>query len=266
MKFSYVLPDPMSYREWDDFDNELESMKELGYDAVELQIADPADLDQERLHCSLKNVGYPLCAFQTGISYYTRGNCLCSADESIRVRTIDLLKSFVELAERFDSVIVFGSLQGRTADETDLGAGRQRILEAMKEVAAYATSRKVIVAFEPVNHLEVAYNNTIAEVGRVVRDINVPGLQLMVDTFHMNIEEKSMIAPLESILDLLVHVHLSETNRDVLGTGHWDTASFLKELGRLGYSGYCSIGVYNTRLSRADCLAKCMQELKRVLC
>jgi len=150
MRFSYVLPDPTSCNCWDEFDGDLAHMKRTGYEAVELQIADPAELDRNRLWKSLKAVGYRMCAFQTGGTYSTVGNCLCTADSSVRQRTIDLLKSFVDLAEEFGSVIVFGSLQGRSADE--------------------------------------------------------PGLKMMVDTFHMNIEEKSVTAQLEAMADILVHV------------------------------------------------------------
>jgi len=262
MKFSYVLPHPGAYPDWDEFDGDLALMRQLGYDAVELQITDPAGLDEARLRRSLEGVGYPLCAFQTGGSYATRGNCLCTADPQVRTRTIDLLKSFVDLAARLGSVIVFGSLQGRAKDEPDLDAGRQRILDAMTLVGRYATERNVVIAYEPVNHLEVAYFHTIAEVQQLVRTLGLPGLRMMIDTFHMNIEEKAMRAPLAAIRDVLAHVHLCETNRDVLGAGHWHTAAFLRELRRLDYQGYCSIGVYNTRLTRHECITRCMDVLR----
>ena len=85
----------------------------------------------------------------------------------------------------------------------------------------------------------------------------------MVDTFHMNIEEKDMLAPLAGIRDILAHVHLSETNRDVLGAGHWPTAAFLAELSRIDYRGYCTVGVYNTRRTRRESMEECMAELKQ---
>ena len=108
MKFSYVLPDPASYAGWEEFDGDLACMKQAGYHAVELQIADPADLDENRLRRSLEGVGYRLCAFQTGGTYATRGNCLCTGDEAVRRRTIDLLKS--------RDVWVFGVEQERGQD------------------------------------------------------------------------------------------------------------------------------------------------------
>ncbi|HUW81193.1 MAG TPA: sugar phosphate isomerase/epimerase family protein [Phycisphaerae bacterium] len=262
-KFAYVLPDPLSYTDWVEFEEDLACVKQAGYGAVELQIADPAAIDEPALRSSLGKAGLPMCAFQTGSSYSSCGNCLCTPDAAIRNRTVKLLKSFVDFASRLNAVIVFGSLQGRTTDEPDTTAGRKRIVEAIGEVCRYATKRGVTVCMEPVNHLETAYHNTIREVERLVRSLNTPSARMMIDTFHMNIEEKDMTGPIAPVADILAHVHLSDTNRDVLGAGHWDTAAFLRDLRSAGYAGYCSVGVYNTRQSRKECMRLCMKALKQ---
>jgi len=262
MKFSYVLPDPASYRNWNEFDANLVCMKKAGYDAVELQIADPSLFDEDSVRRSLQRVGYTMCAFQTGSTYYSRGNCLCTADQVVRRRTIELLKSFVDLASRWNAVIVFGSLQGRLSDEPNRQVCEERIREAIREVGEYAVRKRATIAFEPVNHGEVGFHNTIAEVADLIRALNLPGVRMMIDTFHMNIEEKDMLAPLSAVQDILTHVHLSETNRDVLGQGHWPTAAFLDALAGIGYKGYCSVGVYNTRRPRHECIEQCMAQLR----
>jgi sugar phosphate isomerase/epimerase len=265
VRLSYVLPDPASYRAWEEFDGDLACMRLAGYEAVELQIADPAAFDEPRVRRSLAAAGYGMCAFQTGSTYATHGNCLCTPDESVRRRTIALLHSFVELAARWGAVMVFGSLQGRPSDEPDGAAGRARIRDAMREVGSHATEKGVVVAFEPVQHGEVGFHNTIADVAGLVHELDLPGVRMMVDTFHMNIEERDMLAPLAEIRDLLAHVHLSETNRDVLGSGHWPTTAFLAELRRCEYTGYCSIGVYHTRQTRRDSIVRCMEALRKEL-
>jgi 5-keto-L-gluconate epimerase len=264
MKFSYVLPDPATYRDWSEFDGDLACMKQAGYDAVELQIADPALFDEERVRRSLDRVGFAMCAFQTGSTYASRGNCLCTPDEAVRCRTIDLLCSFVDLAARWNAVIVFGSLQGRLRDEPDRQAGAARIRDALHEVGWWATQRCATIAFEPVNHGEVGFHNTIAEAAALVRGLDMPGVRLMIDTFHMNIEERDVLAPLTDIRDLLTHVHLSETNRDILGTGHWPTAGFFARLAESGFNGYCSVGVYNSRRPRRECIERCKAALNDI--
>lgn len=261
MKFSYVLPDPASYRNWDEFTGDLAGVKAAGYQAAELQIADPRAFDQARVKAALDQAGLPLAAFQTGASYTTHGNCLCTADTAVRERTVTLLKRFADLAAAWGAVMVVGSLQGRLKDEPDRDTGSARIAEALAEVGRHATAAGAVIAFEPVNHGEIGFHNTIAEAAGLVRRLNQPGIRLMVDSFHMNIEEQDMLAPLAGVRDLLAHVHLSETNRDVLGTGHWPTAAFLAELERLGYGGFCSVGVYNTRLPRRTCITRCAAAL-----
>ena len=195
MKLSYVLPDPASYREWDEFDGDLACMKKAGYDAVELQIADPTMFDERRVRQSLQQADYEMCAFQTGSTYGSRGNCLSTADETVRLRTIVLLKSYVDLASRWNALIVFGSLQGRLSDEPNRQAGQSRIWEALREVGHYAATQHATLAFEPVNHSEVGFHNTIAQAACLVRSLNLASVRMMIDTFHINIEEKDVLAP-----------------------------------------------------------------------
>jgi len=263
MRIGYVLPDPASYREPAEFAGDLACVREAGYDAVELQIADPREVDETALRQALTAVGLPLRALQTGGTYATRGNCLCSPDPAVRNRTLSILHGFVDLASRFGSVLVFGSLQGRRNDESDLVAGRARILSAMRDVGRHAGEAGVVLAYEPVNHLETAYYNTIASVASVVREIREPGIRMMIDTFHMNIEERDMLASVSGVADILAHVHLSETNRDILGAGHWPTQAFLGELTRIEYKGTVSVGVYNTTMPRRECIGRCIAEIRR---
>jgi D-psicose/D-tagatose/L-ribulose 3-epimerase len=95
--------------------------------------------------------------------------------------------------------------------------------------------------------------------------LDEPAVNMMIDTFHMNIEERDMVAGISGIADILSHVHLSETNRAVLGTGHWPTREFLAELNRVGYKGSVSVGVYNTALTRRECISGCKAEIQRVV-
>ncbi len=261
MKLSYVLPDPTSYRDWAEFEGDLACLKRAGYDAVELQIADPAIFDKARVRQALRAAGLPLCAFQTGASYATLGNCLSTADAAVRRQTTELLRRFAELAAELKAVMVVGSLQGRLKDEPDRVSGSARIAEALREVGEHATRLGAVIAFEPVNRGEVGFHNTIAEAAELVRLLNLPGLRMMVDTYHMNIEERDMLVPLAGIRDILAHVHLSETNRGVLGEGHWDTAGFLGELRRLGFSGFISVGVYSSGRTRRECMDMCMSAI-----
>jgi len=73
LKFSYVLPAPAGYRDWAEFEGDLACAKQAGYDAVELQIADPTEFNEPRVQAALQKAGLPMCAFQTGSTYANAG-------------------------------------------------------------------------------------------------------------------------------------------------------------------------------------------------
>ena len=263
MQFSYVLPDPASYSDWQEFDADLACMKRAGYDAVELQIVDPGQLDEPRVRQSLDAVGYSISAFQTGATHAICGNCLCTKDTIVRHRTVELLRRFVDLAAQWKAVMVFGLLQGRSADEPDRAAARDRIEPVMRQLGQYAAECGATIAFEPINQSDAGFYNTIDEVADLVRRLHRPGLRMMIDTYQMAKTENDMLAPLAGIADILAHVHLCDTNHDVLGTGRWDTRAFLRELNRIGYQGHCSVGVYETPSTRQEAIARCMDVIRR---
>ena len=144
MRLSYVLPDPASYRDWDEFDGDLACMKQAGYDAVELQIADPAQFDEaarppiagrgRATRCAPSRPARPTPPAATA---FARPTSPCGGGPST------CSKSFVDLAARWNSVIVFGSLQGRLSDEPDRAAGAARIRDAIREVGRYASEQGV---------------------------------------------------------------------------------------------------------------------------
>ena len=141
MKFSYVLPDPASYRDWDEFDGDLACMRRIGYDAVELQIPDPAQLDEPRVRRSMEAVGYSLCAFQTGSTYASRGNCLSTKDEGrarVNRATPGAIRPVGLALEIGDRVRIAPRPAERRARRE---VGEARIAEAMRRIGQLATAR-----------------------------------------------------------------------------------------------------------------------------
>ena len=84
MKLSYVLPDPGSYRDWGQFDGDLAVMRRAGYDAVELQIADPAQFDEPRVRRSLAAAGYAMCRLPDRLDLLQPGQLPLHARRAVR--------------------------------------------------------------------------------------------------------------------------------------------------------------------------------------
>ena len=135
-------------------------------------------------------------------------------------------------------------MQGLRSDEPDSDVANGRIIESLKEVGAAAEAKGVEFVLEPVNHLQVGFNNSVAEVLQLIEAIGSPAIKPMVDTVHMNIEEKSLTQPIYDCGTQLRHVHLCESNGGFFGTGRVDFSAVLQALSNIGYDGFGSVKVY----------------------
>ena len=251
-RYSYIIIQPLeSYGSHERIRETLALLKECGYAGVELNLTGSPDLDLDRLEQWLSEMDLVIPSFLTGEAY-NQGLCLSSPDRSIRQRAIDRLTAYLDVARRFKSVLVVGLLQGLLSDEPDVEAANGRIRGCLQEVAAQAEEKGVEVVIEPVNHLQVGFHNTVAEVRRLITDVGSPSLKPMVDTIHMNIEERSLVDPILACGSVLGHVHLCESNGSLLGTGHLDFAAVLRTLVQIGYNRFASVKVYRgARLEEA---------------
>jgi D-psicose/D-tagatose/L-ribulose 3-epimerase len=135
-------------------------------------------------------------------------------------------------------------MQGTLRDEPNPDVAKGRIVECLREVGAAAEARGAEFVIEPVNHLQVGFVNTVDEVRRLIRTIGSPAIKPMVDTVHMNIEERSLTQPIYDCGAELRHVHLCESNGGLFGTGHMAFGPILKALDDVAYDGYGSVKVY----------------------
>ena len=244
MRFSYIVLDRLSsFRSDDDFRRVLSFVKECGYEGAELNLTEPAGVDLERLPDWLHEAGLVVPSFLTGEAYRD-GLCLSAPDLSVRKRTVERLIRYLDIARQFDAILVVGLLQGLRSDEPDPEIANGRIAECLRDVAAAAEAKGVSFVLEPVNHLQVGFNNSVAEVRRLVETVASPALRPMVDTVHLNIEESSLTQPIRDCGQQLGHVHLCESNGSLFGSGHIDFGAVIKVLEEIGYSGFASVKVY----------------------
>jgi sugar phosphate isomerase/epimerase len=150
----------------------------------------------------------------------------------------------LDIAKRFGSVLVVGLLRGLRSDEPDAQVAESRIIESLRPVTDAAELKGVELVVEPVNHLQVGFHNSVAEVRHLIGRIGSASLRPMVDTIHMNIEERSLTQPIMDCGWTLRHVHLCESNGGRFGTGLIDFRSVLSALRQIEYDGFCSVKVY----------------------
>ncbi|MSS72413.1 MAG: sugar phosphate isomerase/epimerase [Candidatus Latescibacteria bacterium] len=244
-KFSYIMvAPPKDFGPFADFERALGRLAELGYRGVEFSITHPLGFDVDALERALKATGLALPSLLTGWSYFNEGLSLCSPDPAVRDRAVQRLLGHLDVAARFNALLVVGQMQGFRSDEPDEKAANERIVDCLRRVARAAETKGVILVLEPVNHLQVGFNHTVAQALDLIRRVGSPALRPMVDTLHMNIEEKSLTDPILTAGAALTHVHLCETNGSLLGSGHLDFPAVFRALSDVRYDGFISVKIY----------------------
>jgi len=244
-KFSFIIVErPDSFFSFDAFAEALRSVKELGFTGVEFNLTGPSGYEVDAIARVSQSIDLPVVSFLTGANYFSDGLCLSSPSVDVRRRAVERLQTYTQIAARFGAVLVIGQMQGFPEDEPNRAVGEARIEECLKPVVESAEKFGATIAFEPVNHLQAGFHPTLADVMALALRLGSPRFKPMLDTFHMNIEETSMIEPIYRAGSGLAHFHLCESNGSFLGSGHFDVKRIIAALDQTGYSGYISVKVY----------------------
>jgi len=117
----------------------------------------------------------------------------------------------------------------------------QRAVENVRQAAELAAARGLQLAVEPLNRFETDLVNTAEDVVRLVDEIAHPAARVMLDSFHMTIEERDLEAAIRTVGSRLIHIQVSENYRGTPGTGLTPWPSFARGLAAVGYQGGVSI-------------------------
>lgn len=165
---------------------------------------------------------------------------MSSADPEIRKRGMDLMMKMLPLLKSagIDRVggVIFACWPYDYNIPFDKPAARARSIESMKAAADVAMDNGVTLLCEVVNRFEHYLLNTAQEAVDFVKDIDKPNVKVMLDSFHMNIEEDFLGDAIRTAGPLLGHFHIGECNRKVPGKGHMPWDDIAKGLKDIGYA------------------------------
>lgn len=231
---SFVLASPFS-----DGDREaFERTARFGYDLIEVCVEDPALLTAPTVlrHATEFGLKVGVCGA------FGPDRDVSHADSAVRLRGISYLKTCVDFAREVGSPLVAGPMfaptgQARLLDSAERAAQRTRAAESLREVADFAAARGVSLAIEPLNRFETDLINTTEQGLQLCDQIGADNVGLLLDTFHLNIEEKSLGDAVRAAGARLIHVQVSENDRGTPGSGHIPWDEFFSALREIDYTG-----------------------------
>jgi D-psicose/D-tagatose/L-ribulose 3-epimerase len=234
-------------------------LKSYGYDTVELPIFNTG-LDYARWGKVLDEIGLA----RTAVTIRGEGDNPISPDKANRQKGIDGNKQVLDccaaagcttLVGPYHSAIGVFSGKGRTDDEWKWG------VDSMRAVAEHAGKVKVMLGVEALNRFECYLLNTHADSAKFCRQVNHPHCRMMYDTFHANIEEKSITHAIHGCADMLCHVHISENDRSTPGKGLVRWCENFDALRQINYSGLLMVEAFGLALPELAAATKIWRKM-----
>jgi len=213
-------------------------VKSFGYEQVEVCIEDPGRLTASAV---------AKAAAEEGLSVLVCGafgpdRDISHEDEQRRRGGTGYLRHCVDFAAAVGSSLVSGPMYAPTGQARLLDAGARaaqwaRATESLAQVAEHARAANVRLAVEPLNRFETDLVNTVEQGVRLCADVGADNVGLLLDTFHMNIEEKSLPAAITTAGPRVFHFQASENDRGTPGSGHIAWEEVVAALRGIDYAG-----------------------------
>ena len=213
-------------------------VKKMGFDLIEFGIEGTSDLDYAQAATIARDngLGVSVCAAMGP------DRDLIHSDESIRSNGMDYVRHCIDAAKTVGAKNVIGPLYsavGRTWQSTDDERRRDvdLLVRQLTELSTYAGDRGVGLAVEPLNRFETSFMNLASQAIEVVDRVGHPACGILLDTFHMNIEERSISDAIRSAGKRVRQIHTCENDRGAPGSGHvpWrDVAQACRDIGFKG--------------------------------
>jgi D-psicose/D-tagatose/L-ribulose 3-epimerase len=242
----------------------LKKIKEIGFDGVEISYENKGDIDFPRVKGAIGEIGLE-CSSICGA--FGPGRDLRGTTQE-QETAIQYIKDCVDAAYELGSDIFAGpfySVVGRANIEPASSRTEQwkTVVSNTKEVCKYAEDRGIYIGLEPLNRFETDFINICDDAMKMVEDVDSPMLKIHLDTFHMNIEEKSPALAVLKANQKLYHVHTCENDRGAPGTGNIDWKSLKDALTAVSYDPYLVIESFTPEVEIIAKAASIWRETER---
>jgi sugar phosphate isomerase/epimerase len=223
-----------------DFEANVAKIAAWGYNGVELAIRDPRLVDADALLAMVNQHGLEVPAIGTGQAWGEEGLSFTDPDPGVRAAAIQRVCDHVPFAARTGAVIIIGLLRGIVKPGVEHEQAYAWLVEALQRCSAVAVPHGVRLVLEPINRYETTLINNVDQGLALIEAVGADNFGLLLDTFHMNIEEPKIEDSIRAAGDRIFHFHVADSNRWYPGAGHLDFKSILDALFATGYQGFVS--------------------------
>ncbi len=225
----------------------LNDLKSWGFDGVELPLFDFDVNHAKKVGTELKTIGLAC----TAVTVCTADQNPISPDAAVRAAGLNRLKQAIDCCAAAGATHLCGPIHSALGEFS--GAGRttdewNRAKDVLAKAGDHAQANGVTLVVEYLNRFECYFLNSAADAGQFCRELGHSHVKTMYDTFHANIEEKSITQAVKACADQLVHVHISENDRSTPGEGgvNWDES--FRALKSVNYDGWLMIEAFGLAL------------------
>lgn len=222
----------------------FEDLAKTGFEGIEVPIGKGDEPYYRALGQHLADLGLA----RTGVFSVGAEHNAISKDRAVRRAAVARIAWAAEMTAAlggdhlggpFHSAYAVFSGQPPTADE------KKWCVETLRAAAEAAAAFGVTLSIEPLNRFECYMVTTAAQGAEIVRRVGHPHLRMLYDTHHMHIEEKSMAASIVDNAAVISHVHISENDRGVPGSGQLDWQGTFRALKQIGFDGWLMIEAFS---------------------
>ena len=226
----------------ENMDEHVKLAADLGFAGVEISLLGMSDQKISNLRSLIQDNGLGV----TCTSGLSKEHDLASGDSEIHSKSIDYLHWAIETTAGLGSNLLTGVLYapwGYFVPEKKA----ERVVRAAEGLASLHQSlvdHHVVLGLEAINRFETDLVNTAAEAASLAHLTGSSNIGVLLDAFHMNMEEKDIRAALNVVGSMLVHFHCVENDRGVPGSGHTPWSSIFDGLRDINYTGWLTMEMF----------------------
>jgi len=222
----------------------IHKCKKAGYKSVEVSLLGQTPESAIKIAKLANDLNISLTC-TTGLS---KDEDISSSNSVVRQNGVEALKRAIDMTSIMEANLLTGVVHAAWGISNSMGKDKEAKFknssDSIKKISNLLIEKNIKLGIEPLNRYESDFINTVDEGIRLCELINHPNVGLLLDAYHMNIEEKNICQSIEKARSKLLHFQVAENDRGVPGSGSINWSEIFNTLKRINYKGYVSLEMF----------------------